>query len=51
MLRSFLFDVSPTDALTFIVAVSAILVSSLIASVVPLRLAVTVDPVVTLRYE
>jgi len=51
MLRSFLFDVSPTDALTFIVAVSAILVSSLIASVVPLRHAVTVDPVVTLRYE
>jgi putative ABC transport system permease protein len=51
MLRSFLFDVSPTDALTFIVAVSAILVSSLIASVVPLRHAVSVDPVVTLRYE
>jgi len=50
-MSSLLFEVRPTDALTFI-SVSVILaVIALVATVVPAQRAIRVDPIVTLREE
>jgi putative ABC transport system permease protein len=51
LIQSLLFAVTPTDGLTF-VAISALLgVTALVASYVPARRALRVDPMVALRYE
>jgi hypothetical protein len=51
VLRSLLFDVSPTDPITF-ASVSALLVAvAFLASYLPARRAMRVDPIVTLRAE
>ena len=51
LLTSLLFEVTPTDAFTFI-AVPLILVAvALLASYIPARRATKVDPLVALRYE
>ncbi len=51
VIRNLLYDVSPTDPLTF-VCVSLLLGSAaLLASVIPARRAARIDPMVALRYE
>jgi len=50
-LQKMLFGVSPLDITTFLVVSSVFIAVSLIASYIPARTAVTVDPLETLRYE
>src|SRR5205814_8243619 len=51
MLAGLLFEVDTTDPLTFLVAALALLGTGLIASYVPSRRTLTVDPLIALRAE
>jgi predicted permease len=51
LIRGLLFDVSPTDPVTFSVVAGGLLAVALLASYVPARRATRVDPVVALRGE
>jgi putative ABC transport system permease protein len=51
LIRGMLFDVSPTDPVTFGVVAAGLLAVALLASYVPARRATQVDPVVALRGE
>ncbi|HKE57001.1 MAG TPA: ABC transporter permease [Pyrinomonadaceae bacterium] len=46
-----LFQVTPTDLSTFIVATAVLLISAVLATYLPARRATRVDPLVALRYE
>jgi putative ABC transport system permease protein len=50
-IRSLLFEVAPTDLMTFVIAPLLLVVVGLIACYVPARRATKVDPLTTLRYE
>jgi len=50
-LRSFLYEVTPVDPLTFGVVVALLAVVSLLACWLPARRAAKVDPMVALRHD
>jgi putative ABC transport system permease protein len=50
-LSSLLYQIRPTDTLTFAAMALALLAVAIIASYIPARRATKVDPVVALRYE
>ena len=51
LLQSMLFEVNPTDPLTYIAVIAALAAVVLGASYIPARRAMRVDPMVALRYE
>jgi len=51
ILAGFLFNVAPTDPLTFVAALLLLIGVTLLASYIPAQRAAKVDPVVALRYE
>jgi putative ABC transport system permease protein len=51
LMRTLLFEVEPSDPLTFAAGVFVLLAVSLAAGLVPGRRAARVDPIVALRYE
>jgi ABC-type antimicrobial peptide transport system permease subunit len=50
-LRNYLWQVSPTDPITFIAVSIGLILIAVVACLVPTRRAVRVDPTVALRYE
>jgi len=51
LVASLLFDVKPFDALSFVGGSTVLVLTALLATLIPARRAASVDPVVALRYE
>jgi ABC-type antimicrobial peptide transport system permease subunit len=51
VMRSLLFEVTPTDWLTFVLAATILLTVALLACYIPARRATKLDPLIALRYE
>jgi putative ABC transport system permease protein len=51
VLRSFLYDVSPLDPITYLSVAAVLVAVSLLASYLPARRATKVDPLIAVRYE
>jgi putative ABC transport system permease protein len=50
-MKTLLFAVNPTDAVTLIAVCAGVLITALVACLIPARRATKVDPMVALRYE
>jgi len=50
-MKTLLFAVNPTDAVTLIAVCACVLITALVACLIPARRATKVDPMVALRYE
>ena len=51
LFKSLLFEVAPTDPVTFVVVALVLIASALLASFLPARRAASIDPIVALRNE
>ncbi len=51
LMKTFLFQVEPTDVVTYLQISGLLLIAALIACYIPVRRAMQVDPMVALRYE
>ena len=51
LMRSLLFEVTPTDWLTFVIVSVVLLAVALLACYIPARRATKLDPLIALRYE
>jgi putative ABC transport system permease protein len=51
LVKSLLFELTPNDPLTLALAIAAIVIVALVATYIPARRAMKVDPMVALRYE
>lgn len=51
LMTTLLFEVSPTDPITFAAVALCVIVAALLACYIPARRAIKVDPLVALRYE
>jgi ABC-type antimicrobial peptide transport system permease subunit len=51
LLKSLLFQVAPTDPVTFTIVALVLIASALLASFLPARRAASIDPIVALRNE
>jgi putative ABC transport system permease protein len=50
-MATLLFEVSPTDPLTFGAVAVCVILAALLACLIPARRALRVDPLIALRYE
>jgi putative ABC transport system permease protein len=50
-MTTLLFEVSPTDPITFASVALCVIAAALLACYIPARRAIKVDPVIALRYE
>jgi putative ABC transport system permease protein len=51
VLRSFLYEIRPTDIFTYSSVVLVITIAALLASYIPVRRAMNIDPIIALRHE
>ena len=51
LMTTLLFEVSPTDPITFGAVACCVIVAALLACYIPARRATRIDPLVALRYE
>jgi putative ABC transport system permease protein len=51
VMSNLLFEVTPTDVVTFVAVPAVLLLVALVACLIPARRATKVDPLITLRYE